>query len=187
MPRDPDGLDGLRHERQRLRERGQRVVFTNGCFDLLHTGHVQLLESARREGDFLIVGLNSDASVRGNKGPSRPVIPEHERAETLLALESVDRVLVYDLAEGSLRAAARTDPTEGVKSSSAQSINASPLINVTVGGQLAKALKLNNTSSSNLTDGKILDLGSLLQIPAAGTTRQPPEKVSATGPSRSGR
>jgi rfaE bifunctional protein nucleotidyltransferase chain/domain len=96
MPRDPDGLDDLRHERQRLRERGQRVVFTNGCFDLLHTGHVQLLESARREGDFLIVGLNSDASVRGNKGPSRPVIPEHERAETLLALESVDRVLIYD-------------------------------------------------------------------------------------------
>jgi rfaE bifunctional protein nucleotidyltransferase chain/domain len=96
MARDPDGLDGLRHERQRLRERGQRVVFTNGCFDLLHTGHVQLLESARREGDFLIVGLNSDASVRGNKGPSRPVVPEHERAETLLALESVDRVLIYD-------------------------------------------------------------------------------------------
>jgi len=96
MSRDPDGLDDLRQERQRLRERGQRVVFTNGCFDLLHTGHVQLLESARREGDFLIVGLNSDASVRGNKGPSRPVIPEHERAETLLALESVDRVLVYD-------------------------------------------------------------------------------------------
>ena len=96
MSRDPDGLDDLRQERQRLRERGQRVVFTNGCFDLLHTGHVQLLENARREGDFLIVGLNSDASVRGNKGPSRPVIPEHERAETLLALESVDRVLVYD-------------------------------------------------------------------------------------------
>jgi LPXTG-motif cell wall-anchored protein len=69
-----------------------------------------------------------------------------------------------------LTATLSADPTEGAKSSAAQSINASPLINVTVGGQLAKALKLSNTSSSTLTDGKILDLGSLLQIPAAGTT-----------------
>jgi D-beta-D-heptose 7-phosphate kinase/D-beta-D-heptose 1-phosphate adenosyltransferase len=91
-----DELESLRRERNDLRQRGRRVVFTNGCFDLLHPGHVHLLEAARAEGDFLIVGLNSDASVRGNKGPSRPVIPEHERAETLLALESVDRVLVYD-------------------------------------------------------------------------------------------
>lgn len=89
-------LASLQNERQELRARGVRVVFTNGCFDLLHTGHVLLLERARAEGDFLIVGLNSDASVRGNKGPGRPVIPEGERAETLLALESVDRVVVYD-------------------------------------------------------------------------------------------
>lgn len=86
----------LQRERQEQRGSGVRVVFTNGCFDLLHPGHIRLLERARAEGDFLVVGLNSDASVRGNKGPSRPVIPEHERAETLLALESVDRVLVYD-------------------------------------------------------------------------------------------
>jgi len=89
-------LEALKPERQALRERGARVVFTNGCFDLLHAGHVRLLERARSEGDFLVVGLNSDASVRGNKGPGRPVIPEHERAETLLALESVDRVVLYD-------------------------------------------------------------------------------------------
>jgi D-beta-D-heptose 7-phosphate kinase/D-beta-D-heptose 1-phosphate adenosyltransferase len=70
-------------------------VFTNGCFDLLHPGHVALLEQARAEGDLLVVGLNSDASVRGLKGQGRPVLPEAERAEALLALEAVDRVVVY--------------------------------------------------------------------------------------------
>ena len=89
-------LASLQRERHDLRARGVRVVFTNGCFDLLHAGHVRLLERARAEGDFLVVGLNSDASVRGNKGPGRPVISEDERAETLLALESVDRVVIYD-------------------------------------------------------------------------------------------
>jgi D-beta-D-heptose 7-phosphate kinase/D-beta-D-heptose 1-phosphate adenosyltransferase len=71
------------------------VVFTNGCFDLLHPGHVRLLEAARAEGDLLVVGLNTDASVQAIKGPARPVIPEHERAEVLLALECVDRVVLY--------------------------------------------------------------------------------------------
>ena len=86
----------LQRERTDLRARGTRVVFTNGCFDLLHAGHVRLLERARAEGDFLVVGLNSDASVRRNKGPQRPVVPENERAEALLALEAVDRVVLYD-------------------------------------------------------------------------------------------
>jgi len=92
----PSDLTALQRERTDLRARGTRVVFTNGCFDLLHAGHVRLLESARSEGDFLVVGLNSDASVRRNKGPDRPLIPEHERAEALLALEAVDRVVIYD-------------------------------------------------------------------------------------------
>jgi D-beta-D-heptose 7-phosphate kinase/D-beta-D-heptose 1-phosphate adenosyltransferase len=83
-------------ERQRWREGGRGVVLTNGCFDLLHPGHVALLEAARREGDVLIVAANSDASVRGLKGAGRPLVPEGERAETLLALEAVDRVVVYD-------------------------------------------------------------------------------------------
>ena len=74
---------------------GSKVVFTNGCFDLLHAGHVRLLEAARAQGDLLVVGLNSDASVKRLKGPSRPVVPEAERAEALLALEAVDHVLVY--------------------------------------------------------------------------------------------
>ena len=72
------------------------MVFTNGCFDLLHPGHVRLLEAARAEGDRLVVGLNSDASVGRLKGAGRPLLPEAERAETLLALEAVDRVVIYD-------------------------------------------------------------------------------------------
>jgi rfaE bifunctional protein nucleotidyltransferase chain/domain len=78
------------------RSAGRRIVFTNGVFDLLHPGHVRYLQAARREGDVLIVGINSDRSVRGNKGPSRPIMPEHERAEVLEALECVDAVVVFD-------------------------------------------------------------------------------------------
>jgi rfaE bifunctional protein nucleotidyltransferase chain/domain len=75
---------------------GKRVVFTNGCFDLLHPGHVKLLEAARAQGDALVVGLNSDDSVRTLKGPGRPVIPEQERAEILAGLECVDAVVIFD-------------------------------------------------------------------------------------------
>ena len=89
-------LAELVSERERWRGEGLRVVFTNGCFDLLHPGHVALLERARAEGDRLIVGLNSDRSVREIKGAERPLIPEPERAEVLQALECVDRVVVYD-------------------------------------------------------------------------------------------
>jgi len=90
-----NALDDLAAERRRWREAGRRVVLTNGCFDLLHPGHHALLEAARLEGDILVVALNSDASVRGLKGVGRPVIPEAERTEVLLALEAVDRVVVY--------------------------------------------------------------------------------------------
>jgi D-beta-D-heptose 7-phosphate kinase/D-beta-D-heptose 1-phosphate adenosyltransferase len=82
--------------RRGWREQGRRVAFTNGCFDLLHPGHVALLEAARTAGDVLVVGLNSDRSVRALKGEGRPLLPEAERAETLLALEAVDAVVVYD-------------------------------------------------------------------------------------------
>jgi D-beta-D-heptose 7-phosphate kinase/D-beta-D-heptose 1-phosphate adenosyltransferase len=86
----------LLRERAEWKRSGQAVVFTNGCFDLLHPGHVALLEQARAQGQRLVVGINSDASVRALKGEGRPVLPQHERAEALLALESVDRVVVYD-------------------------------------------------------------------------------------------
>jgi rfaE bifunctional protein nucleotidyltransferase chain/domain len=75
---------------------GGLLVFTNGVFDLLHPGHVRYLEAARRLGDALIVGINSDRSVRAIKGPTRPLNPEHERAEVLLSLSSVDAVVVFD-------------------------------------------------------------------------------------------
>jgi rfaE bifunctional protein nucleotidyltransferase chain/domain len=74
---------------------GKRVVFTNGCFDLLHRGHVDLLRRARSFGDGLIVGVNDDASVRRLKGASRPVTPQEDRTEVLAALEVVDRVVLF--------------------------------------------------------------------------------------------
>lgn len=80
----------------REKRNGKRVVFTNGCFDLLHPGHIRGFEQARALGDVLIVGLNSDSSVRQLKGASRPIIPEKERAEILAALESVDAVVIFD-------------------------------------------------------------------------------------------
>ena len=75
---------------------GRRVVFTNGVFDLLHPGHVRYLTAARALGEALIVGVNSDRSVRANKGPGRPIMPERERAEILAALACVDAVAVFD-------------------------------------------------------------------------------------------
>ena len=89
-------LQDLLRERAEWKRAGTRVVLTNGCFDLLHPGHVALLERARAEGDLLVVAINSDASVRALKGPARPLLPEKERAEALRALEAVDRVVVYD-------------------------------------------------------------------------------------------
>jgi rfaE bifunctional protein nucleotidyltransferase chain/domain len=79
-----------------VRAGGRAVVFTNGVFDLLHPGHVRYLRDARALGDALIVGVNSDRSVRVNKGPDRPITPEQERAELLLALASVDAVVIFD-------------------------------------------------------------------------------------------
>jgi D-beta-D-heptose 7-phosphate kinase/D-beta-D-heptose 1-phosphate adenosyltransferase len=80
----------------RLRATGKTVVFTNGVFDLLHVGHLRYLQQARALGDALIVGLNSDRSVRANKGAGRPITPEAERAEILSALACVDGVVVFD-------------------------------------------------------------------------------------------
>jgi D-beta-D-heptose 7-phosphate kinase/D-beta-D-heptose 1-phosphate adenosyltransferase len=78
---------------------GQKVVFTNGCFDLLHPGHLHLLREAKKMGDCLVVGLNSDLSVKMIKGPNRPIWPERERAEMLAALETVDYVISFDEAD----------------------------------------------------------------------------------------
>lgn len=82
-------LIGLRHE-------GKKIVFTNGCFDILHTGHVHYLHEARKYGDILVVGLNSDRSVRSIKGDSRPVVPQDDRAYLVASLEAVDYVTIFD-------------------------------------------------------------------------------------------
>lgn len=89
------GRDDIAREVQRRQQGGERGVFTNGCFDLLHLGHVRYLQEARALGDFLIVGLNSDESVRLLKGPGRPLMPENERAEILAALACIDYVTIF--------------------------------------------------------------------------------------------
>src|SRR5207247_955611 len=85
----------LLHEIDCRRRLGQRIVFTNGCFDVLHAGHVQYLQEARKQGDLLVVGLNSDTSVRGLKGPSRPIHPQDARAAVLSGMSAVDYVTVF--------------------------------------------------------------------------------------------
>jgi D-beta-D-heptose 7-phosphate kinase/D-beta-D-heptose 1-phosphate adenosyltransferase len=89
-------LDSLKVRVSAWRSAGQTMVFTNGCFDLLHIGHITLLEKARREGDRLTVAVNSDSSVRALKGPTRPIVGERERARILAALAAVDAVIIFD-------------------------------------------------------------------------------------------
>ena len=88
--------EDLKDKVQALKKAGKKIVFTNGCFDFLHIGHVRYLKAARAEGDVLVVGVNSDHSVRKIKGPRRPVVPENERAEVLASLACVDFVTLFD-------------------------------------------------------------------------------------------
>ena len=88
--------DELKNILEGLKRRGKRIIFTNGCFDILHIGHIRCLEEAKKRGDILIVALNSDRSIRSIKGPSRPFTPEAERAEVLSALACVDYVVIFD-------------------------------------------------------------------------------------------
>ena len=89
-------LDDLRAEREDLRRRGKTFVFTNGCFDIIHRGHVEILKRARALGDVLAVGVNSDDSVRRLKGARRPMVPEDDRAAVVAELASVDFVTVFE-------------------------------------------------------------------------------------------
>jgi rfaE bifunctional protein nucleotidyltransferase chain/domain len=86
-------------ERERLRKLGKKVVFTNGCFDIVHAGHASTMNFAKQQGDVLIVGLNSDASVRRLKGDKRPVVAEQHRLALIAALEAVDYVVLFDETE----------------------------------------------------------------------------------------
>ena len=96
MPARLHSIDEAARLAADVHARGRKVVFTNGVFDLLHPGHVRYLQDARQLGEALIVGLNSDRSVRANKGPERPIMPEAERGEILLALDCVDAVAIFD-------------------------------------------------------------------------------------------
>lgn len=89
-------LEALREETERLKAQGRRVVFANGCFDILHVGHVRYLRDAKALGDVLVVAVNSDASARRLKGEGRPYTPEAERLELLACLEPVDYLVVFD-------------------------------------------------------------------------------------------
>ena len=86
----------LKRRVEEARQQGKRIAFTNGCFDILHVGHVQYLRAARNRGDLLILGLNSDASVRAIKGERRPLVPQGERAEVVASLEAVDYVTLFE-------------------------------------------------------------------------------------------
>jgi len=92
-------LDEVATIAAQARKSGKRVVFTNGCFDLLHRGHVHVLRKARAVGDMLIVGLNSDRSVKAIKGPERPILPQTDRVELIAAMEMVDYVVLFDDAD----------------------------------------------------------------------------------------
>jgi len=89
-------IDSVAETIRNLKVAGKRVVFTNGCFDILHKGHVELFRTARKHGDVLVVAINSDGSVRQLKGPGRPIFDQSERAEILNAMEPVDFVCVFD-------------------------------------------------------------------------------------------
>jgi rfaE bifunctional protein nucleotidyltransferase chain/domain len=88
--------EALRRVLDQHRRRRETIILANGCFDVLHAGHVRYLEGARREGDVLVVGINSDASERRLKGPGRPILPEQARAELVAALRAVDYVVIFD-------------------------------------------------------------------------------------------
>ena len=88
-------IDALKRIRARLRREGKRVVFTNGCFDLIHGGHIHLFRWAKKQGDVLIVALNTDASIRRLKGPTRPIFPLAERFEVLTAIEDIDYLVSF--------------------------------------------------------------------------------------------
>lgn len=92
-------IDEMLAEREQLRTKDKKLVFTNGCFDIIHAGHVDYLTFSRLQGDALVIGLNSDASIQINKGSSRPFVPQTERALVLAALEMVDYVVIFDTDE----------------------------------------------------------------------------------------
>jgi D-glycero-beta-D-manno-heptose 1-phosphate adenylyltransferase len=159
--------------RARARAAGRTVVWTNGCFDLLHIGHVRNLQAARALGDVLVVGVNSDASVQRLKGLSRPLVPAAERAEIIAALECVDHVLVFDeLTPESVLA--RLQPEVHCKGADYAPPDGKPVpeawVVASYGGRIAFLPLVPGRSTSDL----------------ARRLRQPPGEDGGTGPERKG-
>ena len=142
--------------RKRWQTEGEIVVWTNGCFDLLHVGHIRNLQAARQLGDLLVVGLNSDDSVRRIKGPARPIVPERERAEMLAALACVDYVVIFNEStpETSL---ARLKPDIHCKGADYAPPNGKPIPEAPLvesyGGRIAFIPLIQGTSTTDLVRG----------------------------------
>ncbi|HHL39507.1 MAG TPA: D-glycero-beta-D-manno-heptose 1-phosphate adenylyltransferase [Deltaproteobacteria bacterium] len=151
-------LRALKKELAALRAAGRRVVFTNGCFDIIHAGHVRYLRKARSLGDVLVVGLNSDSSVRAVKGPSRPVVPQAERAEVLAALVPVDYVVIFGepTPEKLIRAVVPDVLVKGADWKEGEIVGASVV--KAAGGRVARVRLLKGRSTTNIIE-KVLALG----------------------------
>ncbi len=135
-----------------------KIVFTNGCFDILHAGHLRYLTQARSAGGFLIVGLNTDASVARNKGPKRPIVPQDERAEMLCGLECVDCVVLFDeQTPAKIIEFVRPDVLVKGAQYEEKNIVGADFIRST-GGTLIRAEMVENASTTNIIE-KILKLG----------------------------
>ena len=135
-----------------LRKAGKRIVFTNGCFDLLHVGHVRYLVAARNQGDLLVIGLNSDRSVKTIKGRQRPIIDQNQRSEILASLQAVDYVTVFDESDP-LKLIQLLKPTILVKGAdwSADEIIGADFVTAR-GGRVVRVPLVKNTSSSGIID-----------------------------------
>jgi len=135
-----------------LRKAGKRIVFTNGCFDLLHVGHVRYLAAARNEGDLLVVGLNSDRSVKAIKGGQRPIIDQDQRSEILASLKAVDYVTLFDETDP-LKLIQHLKPTILVKGAdwSADEIIGADFVTAR-GGRVVRVPLVKDTSSSGIIE-----------------------------------
>lgn len=172
LPSSPESIRQLRDE---LDAKGQRLVFTNGCFDLLHTGHVRYLAEARALGDALVIALNSDSSVRALKGPNRPLNSENDRAEVLAALRSVDAVVVFDdpRATGLIKAIRPHVYAKG-GDYTIESLNPEERAALAEAGTEIRILPLVAGKSTTATITK-------MQLPAADSSEKPPLRLAVLG------
>lgn len=150
-------LKRLLTELKKERKKGRSVVFTNGCFDIVHAGHVRYLKKARSLGDILVVGLNSDSSVRHIKGEKRPIVPQRERAEVISALSCVDYVVLFnDATPLKLIKAILPDVLAKGADWAAKDIVGGDIVKAN-GGRIARVTLVKGRSTTNIIK-KILDL-----------------------------